>query len=153
MRLGVLLQKWFLMEVMPGVTVEAHIDLSGGGQPQEFFHFAWFELSDLLPLTFPWKRAVYAHILQEFRPVIARLRAQHLLAQTGTGMSMWLAHVSPEEAVDAVVHKFGMEFVLGRVAAASQAHYAHTTAVDANDADAAVKSRDVHDNSSLDAAV
>lgn len=125
------------MAVKPGVTVESFIDLSGGGQPQEFCHFAWFEPSDLIFLTFPWKRAVYAHITREFRPVIARLRAESLLAPGGD-LLLAFKHVLPEEAVDAVVHNFGAAIVLERAAAAIGAPAADSVAAGRGDAGAEV---------------
>ena len=122
-------QRWFLAEVKPGSDIEACIRLEAlprHGQPSPFSSCAWLDLSDILPLTVSYRRGVYARLISEFKPVVQRQHAAHVLEQALSEGSLaplpgtvpWLINLDPEAAINVVIERYGARAVLEQAAAA-----------------------------------
>jgi putative (di)nucleoside polyphosphate hydrolase len=59
-------QKWFLLRFTGD---DRDIDLCAHGEP-EFSAWKWAEIDEIVDLIVPFKRALYADIVSEFRPFI-----------------------------------------------------------------------------------
>jgi hypothetical protein len=128
------LQKWFLMKARDVPLIESMVDLSGRGAPQEFQRYAWLQPESLLPLCREFKRIYYAFLLQDLQPIIRTHVSPHqtagvppendlvtstrdvginACAATTSGPTVRsledaLQHVSIDEAMTAMVAKFGL---------------------------------------------
>ena len=60
-------QKWFAMRF---TGTDADIDIHSVGHP-EFDAWAWLTATDLITRIVPFKRDVYAHVFEEFRPFVS----------------------------------------------------------------------------------
>ncbi len=59
-------QKWFLLRFLGNDT---DIDLTAHGNP-EFSDWKWVNVNEIIDLIVPFKRALYADIVAEFRPMV-----------------------------------------------------------------------------------
>ena len=64
-------QKWFAV-TFDGP--ESEIDLAQPGHEPEFDAWRWAPLDEVLSLIVPFKRDVYAKVIDEFRPIVTPLR-------------------------------------------------------------------------------
>lgn len=62
-------QKWFALRFLGD---DDEIDLERHGKP-EFSDWRWVGIDRLVDLAVPFKRAIYADVVAEFRPIIDRL--------------------------------------------------------------------------------
>jgi putative (di)nucleoside polyphosphate hydrolase len=60
-------QKWFLVRFF---GEDAEIDLFAGGHEPEFDAWRWAHLDELVPAIVPFKRQVYADVVEEFRALV-----------------------------------------------------------------------------------
>ncbi len=64
-------QKWFAVAFDGS---ESEIDLAPPGHEPEFDAWRWAPLDEVLSLIVPFKRDVYAKVIDEFRPIVTPLR-------------------------------------------------------------------------------
>ncbi|NQU55798.1 MAG: RNA pyrophosphohydrolase [Rhodospirillales bacterium] len=62
-------QKWFVLRFL---GVDGDIDLEAHGEP-EFSAWKWVGIDEIVDLIVPFKRALYADIVTEFRPFVEHL--------------------------------------------------------------------------------
>ncbi|SCX83484.1 RNA pyrophosphohydrolase [Microvirga guangxiensis] len=60
-------QKWFAFR-FTGEEREIDVTLAHEGAPQEFSEWRWAELAETPALVAPFKRKIYEHVAQAFRP-------------------------------------------------------------------------------------
>jgi len=65
-------QKWFLLRFLGN---DSDIDLVAHGEP-EFSDWKWAGIDEIVDLIVPFKRALYADIVNEFRPFVESLKNQ-----------------------------------------------------------------------------
>jgi len=65
-------QKWFLLRFLGN---DGDIDLAAHGEP-EFSDWKWAGIDEIVDLIVPFKRALYADIVSEFRPFVESLKNQ-----------------------------------------------------------------------------
>ncbi|CAK0747214.1 RNA pyrophosphohydrolase [uncultured Gammaproteobacteria bacterium] len=65
-------QKWFAARF---TGVDADIDLTANKHP-EFDAWRWVPVESLTELIVPFKRAIYQAVVEEFRPLLTRLKAE-----------------------------------------------------------------------------
>ena len=104
--------------------IESMVDLSGRGAPQEFQRFAWVQPEHLLMLCRDFKRIYYSFVVQDLQKTILTFSVQSAPAATvhttnrprgalpGQALEGALQGTSVEEAVDALIAKFGKSAVL-----------------------------------------
>lgn len=104
-------------------VVESMVDLSGRGAPQEFQRFAWVQPEHLLMICRDFKRIYYSFVVQDLQKAMLRFSSPHVPAELACvpavgqagkpSLQDALQGTSLNEAVDAVVDKFGRSAVLG----------------------------------------
>lgn len=62
-------QKWFALRF---TGPDSEVDLHVPGHEQEFDAWRWAPFDDVLPLIVPFKRHVYAAVIEEFTPLVRR---------------------------------------------------------------------------------
>ncbi len=65
-------QKWFLLRFLGN---DGDIELAAHGEP-EFSAWKWAGIDEIVDLIVPFKRALYADIVSEFRPFVESLKNQ-----------------------------------------------------------------------------
>ena len=113
------LQKWYLMDVLPGVDIDGLINLEAGRYPGHWREYAWFDLHSLSPLAAPHRRGVYAHLAREFSATISDGSPAHHRTATSSVHGR-LTGLPADDAIDAIIRQFGAAKVQERLAASSQ---------------------------------
>ena len=113
------MQKWYLMDVLPGVDIDGLINLENGRYPGHWREYAWFDLHSLTPLAAPHRRGVYMHLAREFGATISSGSPAHHRTATPNVHSQ-LAGLPADDAIDAIIRQLGAAKVQERLAASAQ---------------------------------